>query len=454
MDPSKVNPDAVKSEIRAALINKKVNACPMAMRVAWHSSGTFDKTTRTGGSDGGTMRFSAEASDEANKGLSIIRDLLHPVQVNNPGISAADLWTAAGAAAVSFLGGPEIPFRYGRTDTDDASKCPRNGLLPDASQGAEHLRDVFYRMGFNDQEIVALSGGHTLGRAHFTRSGYDGPWTHTPLKFNNEYFRNLMNLDWVPRKWKGKMQYTDTESGRLLMLPTDLALKTDPIFMKYARKYADDEQEFFNDFKAAYAKLLTLGTPAQCNPTDNSATVPATEKDLASREFREYSMHGSLERVQELTAAANIHEAESYSGRTALHKAAFWGHDDVVEYLLGLGLNPNAADYNGDTPLHDAARFAHESVVRVLIAASGINLSLKNKDGRTPLEVAIEYASTSTANKHDRVIELLRPVSPSPSSTPSSAPAKKQHTPSARTQGKKTLTGPRRKPLSRIRSRL
>lgn len=38
--------------------------------------------------------------------------------------------------------------------------------LPDASQGAEHLREVFYRMGFNDREIVALSGGHTLGRCH------------------------------------------------------------------------------------------------------------------------------------------------------------------------------------------------------------------------------------------------------------------------------------------------
>ena len=36
--------------------------------------------------------------------------------------------------------------------------------LPDASKGAPHIRDVFYRMGFNDQEIVALSGAHALGR--------------------------------------------------------------------------------------------------------------------------------------------------------------------------------------------------------------------------------------------------------------------------------------------------
>lgn len=28
-----------------------------------------------------------------------------------------------------------------------------------------HLRNVFYRMGFGDEGIVALSGAHTLGRA-------------------------------------------------------------------------------------------------------------------------------------------------------------------------------------------------------------------------------------------------------------------------------------------------
>ena len=36
-------------------------------------------------------------------------------------------------------------------------------------------------MGFNDQEIVALSGAHTLGRCHTDRSGFDGPWTNGAL---------------------------------------------------------------------------------------------------------------------------------------------------------------------------------------------------------------------------------------------------------------------------------
>ncbi len=47
---------------------------------------------------------------------------------------------------------------------DDETKCPPDGRLPDAAKGPPHLRDIFYRMGFNDQEIVALSGAHALGR--------------------------------------------------------------------------------------------------------------------------------------------------------------------------------------------------------------------------------------------------------------------------------------------------
>jgi catalase (peroxidase I) len=59
----------------------------------------------------------------------------------------------AGCHAIEFAGGPKIPFSFGRTDDKNGLRCPHNGRLPDASQGAQHLRDVFYRMGFNDQEI-------------------------------------------------------------------------------------------------------------------------------------------------------------------------------------------------------------------------------------------------------------------------------------------------------------
>lgn len=39
-------------------------------RLAWHSSGTYDKISKTGGSQGGTMRFAQELADGANAGLN------------------------------------------------------------------------------------------------------------------------------------------------------------------------------------------------------------------------------------------------------------------------------------------------------------------------------------------------------------------------------------------------
>lgn len=401
---SEINQNALQSEIRLALINGKVNACPMAVRVAWHAAGTFSKEDNTGGTNGATMRFAPEANDPANAGLSIIRDMLHPVQVNNPGLSAADLWVAAGASAIEFSGGPKIPIGFGRTDAPDESYCPPNGRLPDASQGAEHIRQVFYRMGFNDREIVALSGAHTLGRCHSSRSGFDGPWTSTPLTFNNEYFKNLVELQWQPRKWDGPLQYEDVATQKLMMLPSDMALINDPEFAVWTRKYAEDQNLFFEDFSAAFSKLLALNTPPVCSHFVKKGPD-------ASDEFRENAMHGSLEKVQQLSSVADVHAGESSSGRTALHKAAYWGHAHVVDYLIDtLHLNVNAVDFNGDTPLHDAARFAHDKVVEKLIA-SGADLAAKNKAGQTPLEVAVEYSSTSTANKHDVVIQKLRSAS-------------------------------------------
>jgi len=118
-----------------------------------------------------------------------MHEILKPVKAKFPDLSYADLWTLAGTQAVKLTGGPDVPFRFGRTDAPDGSGCPANGRLPDAALGARHLREVFGRMGFGDREIVALSGAHTLGSCHRSRSGFDGPWTHNPLKVRTWYSR-------------------------------------------------------------------------------------------------------------------------------------------------------------------------------------------------------------------------------------------------------------------------
>lgn len=381
--------NAVRAEVTAAMVNEKANACPMAVRLAWHASGTFDKSDtseQNGGSDGATMRFAPESTDGANAGLGIMRDVLKPVKDKFPDMSIADIWTVAGAQAVKYSGGPDIPFNYGRSDKPDGATCPVNGRLPDAAQGAAHLRDVFYRMGFDDKDIVTLSGAHTLGRCHKTRSGFDGPWTQNPLKFDNTYFKNLIELEWKPREWDGPLQYASPD-GKLMMLPTDIALKEDPAFLPHVQAYAADEELFFKEFTTAFAKLIALGCPGHCQP---GAPALVTAKDTtANAEFRDHAMHGSIEHMKAIEGF-DVNSKEPNSGRTAAHKAAFWGHDHIIDYLASLNAAINEQDSNGDTPLHDAARFGHASVVTRLLAA-GADKSIQNAKGETAADSAKSY---------------------------------------------------------------
>lgn len=386
-----VNVDALKSEVRRVLINQKANACPIAMRLAWHASGTYNMQTGTGGSDGGRVRFEPESKDPDNAGLSIVRDLLLPVKQAHPEVSFADLYTAAGVFAVEFLGGPKVPFNFGRTDESDGAKGAPHGLLPDATKGPEHLREIFgKRMGFNDREIVALSGGHTLGRCHRVRSGFDGPWTTHPLRFDNEYYVNLLRRKWRPRKWNGPLQYEDEETQSLMMLPTDIALIEDPKFRVYVEEYAKDEAKFFKDFAIAFGKLVSLGCPANSQPSFQRP--PETGRDKASAEFREHAMHGSLLAAKKVAPHADVNQREATSGRTALHKAAFWGHTEMTKYLVKEArLDVNAVDNYGDTPLHDAAKFGHDGVAKILLEG-GADPSIKNKMGKDPLTLASEHS--------------------------------------------------------------
>lgn len=242
----------------AGILDENAEMGPTLVRLAWHSAGTYDKETDTGGSNGATMRFQPEADHGANAGLHLARGALEPVKAKHLGMSHADLYTLAGVVAVEEMGGPEVPWRPGRTDAATGDACPPDGRLPDASKDENHIRAIFGRMGFSDREMVALTGAHSLGRCHTDRSGYDGPWTRAPTTFSNLYFTELRDTKWSKRKWSGPEQYENPEKD-LMMLPTDIALWKDKTFREWVLKYADDEELFFQDFAAAFSKLLELG---------------------------------------------------------------------------------------------------------------------------------------------------------------------------------------------------
>lgn len=258
---------AVKSDILAVMA-KDENRGPTLVRLAWHSSGTYDKMTKTGGSGGGTIRFEEELKHGANAGLMKATEWLEPVYAKYAaaGLSHADLYTLAGAVAIEAMGGPPITWRTGRIDAPREA-VPPEGRLPGADKGtfeatSSHLRDIFYRMGFNDQEIVALSGAHALGYTHKENSGFEGPWTGTPTKLTNAYYSFLLKLPWEEETVKetGNRQYgSGKPPNRLMMLESDLALVKDPKFRPYVEEYAKSQSKFFADFSVAFSKLLELG---------------------------------------------------------------------------------------------------------------------------------------------------------------------------------------------------
>lgn len=300
-------PDPRVSQLKACqqdlkdFINK-MNCHPIMVRLAWHDSGTFDQRIKEwpqcGGANGAII-FDPEMSFGANAGLSKAKGFLDKFKEKYPLVSWADMIQMASAVAIELAGGPKIDMKYGRESVSGPEGCvggtSREGFsgnagLPDAkppfgcgaTTAAEHLRNVFTKkMGFNDQEIVALSGAHTIGRAFKDRSGTcpfgygdaaaskytnsgcvvrkDGApgcgmtggaaWTKNWLTFDNSYYSKYKEAE---------------EDPNLLWFPTDAALHTDPNFKPTFDLYAKDQKAFFNDYAKAHKKLSELG--AKFNP--------------------------------------------------------------------------------------------------------------------------------------------------------------------------------------------
>jgi L-ascorbate peroxidase len=122
------------------------------------------------------------AAPRPGAGLNAALGLLQPIKDAVPALSWSDLFQLGSAVAVQHAGGPFIPLRLGRLDAATEADCTPDGRLPDAAapfnDGAktpgQHLRNKFSRMGLTDQDIVVLSGAHTVGRARPDRSG-EGP---------------------------------------------------------------------------------------------------------------------------------------------------------------------------------------------------------------------------------------------------------------------------------------
>lgn len=236
--------DAVRRAVRSAVSPPKAAA---VLRLAFHDAGTFDSSRGTGGMNGSILyeleRPESVGLKRAVKALEKARLELDP---SMGAISWADLIAVAGAESVAMCGGPQIPVRLGRLDSGVPDE---EGQMPEETLSAPALKESFRRKGFTAQEMVALSGAHTLGSKGFG----------DPVVFDNSYYTILLQKPWMAATGGNSM------SG-MIGLPTDRAIAGDAECLYWIKVYARSASRFFDDFSAAYSKLVESGAKWDQSP--------------------------------------------------------------------------------------------------------------------------------------------------------------------------------------------
>ena len=193
----------IRSDIEQLVRDKGCG--PILIRLNWHDAGVYSTGALSGGCPNAVMRYTdgGEGTFGANAGLPTVAvGLLAPLAnkyVATGKISHADLWTLAANVSIECMGGPKIPTRFGRVDAKSSAESVESqvGRLPDGDKGVQHLREIFHPKGFDDKDIVALSGAHTVGKCHADRSGFDGQWTQQHLLFDNSYYADLLTKSYT-----------------------------------------------------------------------------------------------------------------------------------------------------------------------------------------------------------------------------------------------------------------
>jgi L-ascorbate peroxidase len=275
----------VRNEVKNIITTKDPTLSGPILRLAFH-----DATVRSiaedpfiGGADG-SIRYELEWSE--NRGLSKPLKVVQAIfdlqkenfgdSENKASLSFADTLALSGSAAVQAAKGPYIPIKLGRKDVDHAdnrfldkpiqSETDRSTIttsLPSAALDSLGLRNYFKRLGLTEEELVALSGAHDLGRhvtltdmpkdclRNLTRTCLEDAPVLTPFiskdpdTFSNRYFETLL-------RWNSRA----INRGEALFIPTDVTMVVDDGLKKYVSEYANDEQLFFKRFRRAYQKVV------------------------------------------------------------------------------------------------------------------------------------------------------------------------------------------------------
>ncbi|XVE84374.1 hypothetical protein DITRI_Ditri17bG0007200 [Diplodiscus trichospermus] len=198
----------------------------------------------------------ALANVNSARGFEVIDQIKTEVDkiCGRPVVSCADILA---------LGGPSWKVRLGRRDSTTASRTLADSLLPSPRMDLPALINNFKNQGLNQRDLVALSGGHTIGlaqcftfrdriynatninhafakerRATCPRVGGDSnlaPLDQTPARFDTSYFKNLV-------KKRG-------------LLISDQALFNGGSTDNLVKTYSSNPRVFWNDFAKSMIKM-------------------------------------------------------------------------------------------------------------------------------------------------------------------------------------------------------
>ena len=260
---------------------------------AWASATTYRHSDMRGGTNGGRIRLAPQTDWEVNQPdqLSGILQTLETIQQDfnataqeGKRVSVADVIVLAGCAGVEQAAknaGREVavPFSPGRTDasqnqTDAESFAVleptadgfRNYLKAKHTVSAEELLiDKAQLMTLTAPEMTVLVGGMRVLNANAGNSP-DGVFTDRAQTLSNDFFVNLldMNTKWTPTSEEyDSFEGHDRTTGDLKWTATrvDLIFGSNSQLRAIAEHYgcSDSEQQFVNDFVAAWNKVMNLG---------------------------------------------------------------------------------------------------------------------------------------------------------------------------------------------------
>jgi len=191
------------------------------------------------------------------------------------GLSKADLYGLASMVAANMALGNNgwdsdlSNFEIGRTDCENPDLEEE---FPNAHQ--EPFSFMADQFGFSDRDTVVIMGAHTLGRAQVGNSGFQNFWVNNPLTLGNEFFERIGDNPW--RQMQVGDQFQWNQNGRMalnsdMFLVRDLVPNamgretdcpngfngcTDADTLEIVEEFVDDEQQFQEEFKEVYTRML------------------------------------------------------------------------------------------------------------------------------------------------------------------------------------------------------